>query len=177
EWAKMWPRSRKRRRPRKRAQAEEARAKAHSYEHPLDKAGDWDVKEGTDAQGNPALLRINKLTGDVQPVTGYKPKAEAGKNPMVHESDQGLILVHPDGTATPLTLNGKPLMPQGPAGNFEEQAFQEWKQNHPNGTREQFARQYAADTQKPERGEEGTWQMAEDDKGNPILFNSKTAQV
>jgi hypothetical protein len=39
-----------------------------------------------------------------------KDAGKQEKGAVVHETDQGLILVHPDGTATPLTMGGKPLM-------------------------------------------------------------------
>lgn len=44
-----------------------------------EKAGDWAIQEATDAEGKPSLVRINKLTGEVQPVTGFGPKAPAVK--------------------------------------------------------------------------------------------------
>src|SRR6185437_10156069 len=82
--------------------------------------------------------------------------------------------IGPDGKPQPVMYGGQQLMPKTPAGNFEEQAYQEWHATHPNGTREEFARQHAADVRAPR---EGSWIPLEDAKGNPVLYNPVTRQT
>lgn len=63
------------------------------------------------------LMRINKATGDVEPVTfGGKPVLAPAPQgaPEIHATDNGFVMVDRSGKVTPLLLNGQPVMPPAP---------------------------------------------------------------
>jgi hypothetical protein len=67
------------------AQTEEAQARTESLRRPPEKAAEWEIQDGVDGQGNPVKVRVNKLTGDVQPLKGIAPKSAAlkeGETPL-----------------------------------------------------------------------------------------------
>jgi hypothetical protein len=77
------------------------------------------------------------------------PARTAQRNPIIHETDQGIFLIDPvTQKATPLTYNGTQLKPKPQSASFEEQSFQEWHQAHPKGTRLQFEKERAAATRQ-----------------------------
>lgn len=136
----------------RKAQAEEATARAEEIRNPHAKAQTFNTPEEATLHdlmtGENGQPRINPQTN--------KPYTYLEAFSAVKQSAQD---VKPD-KAVP----------------FEEANYQEWLKSHPNGTRMQFEKDKADATRKPE-GEVGSWQLAEGEHGEPVLFNSKTGET
>lgn len=163
----------------KEAQAAEQTAQAHNAEAeanaPAGAAATTTTADGV-FQWNPESGRYDIKIGSAPAKTPQTPEEQTihdlmtggeGGQPRIN-SQTGKPYTYMEAYTAVKQAGAKP------ASNFEEQAYQEWHATHPNGTREQFAHEYAANTRKPE---EGSWQLAEDDKGNTVEYNTKTGQV
>ncbi|HJS97858.1 MAG TPA: hypothetical protein VJ756_02115 [Terriglobales bacterium] len=158
--------------------AEARKADADANAKPVDSK----IDEYTDANGQrvevmqrPDNSTYERIGGKVQEKTGQGTDVQALHDLMT--GDNGQPRVNPQ-TGKPYTyleaFTAVKQAGQKPSGNFEEQAYQEWHATHPNGTREQFARQHAADLRAPR---EGSWIPLEDEQGNPVLYNPTTRQT
>ena len=98
--------------------------------------------EGKTLETDQGIFQWNTATKryDIKAGNSKTPK-EAG---TVHELEDGtLVVAHPDGTATALTMNGSPVKGKGPAEpkkTPEEIAIEEYRSAHPSAT-EQEARE------------------------------------
>lgn len=89
------------------ATAHHAEAEANALENPQPKPDE--AKTITTDQG---VMQWNPATQRYDIKAGGAPE-KAAKNPIIHETDQGIFMVDPDTReATPLTFQGKPLMPK-----------------------------------------------------------------
>jgi hypothetical protein len=120
-------------------------------------------------QWDPATQRYDIEVGGM----GAKPDANLGKT--VTLGDQ-VKQWNPDTQRYDIPVGqAKPEKPD----TIEQQYTDEFQRRNPGSTLAEAIRAYAADTQKPERdkGDVGSWQLQEDEKGQPVLFNSKTGQT
>lgn len=122
-------------------------------------------------QWNPESGRYDIKIGPAPAKTGQTAGEQTLHDLMT--GDNGQPRINP-ATKKPYTYLEAYNALQKPAGNFEEQAYQEWKRTHPSGTREEFARQHATDVRAPR---EGSWITLEDAQGNPVLYNPVTRQT
>jgi len=94
-------------------------AAAEAAEHAaLAAKAEQPVAQPTEIQNTAnGLVRINKTTGEVEPVMfGGKPVMAPVPQgaPEIHATDNGFVMIDRRGKVTPLTLNGAPVMPPAP---------------------------------------------------------------
>jgi hypothetical protein len=98
-------------------------------------------------QWNPETKRYDIKAGE----SPDKPVKEQG---TVHQLEDGtLIIAHPDGTATPVTVNGQPAKGKSPTAKetpLEDRIVQEYIAAHPGTTLAQARR--ATEANPPDRG-------------------------
>lgn len=159
--------------PLREAQTAEANAHAESLRHPQPKQEEAGKTVETDQgimQWNPDTQRYDIRVG------GGKAPKEAG---TVHQLEDGtLIMAHPDGTATAITINGQPAKGKvtEPKQTLEEQAVAEDKKAHPGESTTDALAHIKRATEKP-AAEPGVWSLQQDKNGDFVLFNNKTSEV
>ena len=123
-------------------------------------------------QWNPQTHTYDTKVGD----------APGGRGQVV-QTDQGPILLPPGKTeGAPITVGGQPAKaPQKPGNDFE-QYYKDYltDNNLPDSSHNRLRarKEYAqAGHITVNSGNEGTWQMAEDEHGKTILYNSKTGET
>lgn len=130
------------------AQAKEAGARADAIAHPQPK----EEMEGKTLETDQGIFQWNPDTKryDVKAGNSKAPK-EAG---TVHQLDDGsLILAHPDGTATAVTLDGKPV--KGKVAEKEPNQYADFKadyaKSHPGADATEIQKAFEKNKQQPER--------------------------
>ena len=150
------------------AQTAEANANAQAKLHPTAKQEEAGKTITTDQgimQWNPETQRYDIKAGG----SPEKPTKETG---TVHELEDGtLVVAHPDGTATAVTLNGKPVKapPKAvPKETLDEKAVKEDQAAHPGESTTDALAHVKRATEKPDKPE---------DKGENYELNGKLLRI
>jgi hypothetical protein len=148
------------------AQTGEANARAYSLMHPQPKENESGKTVDTD-QG---IMQLNPKTNRYDILVGKKPGTK--ETGTVHQLDDGsLVIAHPDGTATAVTLNGKPVKGEAktpPRVSPEDQAIEEDQKAHPGETTAEAIAHVKRTTERPEKPE---------DKGENYEVNNTLVRV
>lgn len=130
-------------------------AEANALAHPQPKEEESGKTITTDQgimQWNPDTKRYDIQAGKAP----EKPTKEAG---TVHQLEDGsLVIAHPDGTATAVTLDGKPVKGEAktpPKQSLEEQAVAEYKASHPNASTTEALEYVKTHTAPPDKNDHG----------------------
>lgn len=154
------------------AQVEHLAAQAEALRNPQEKEGGAAHTITTDQgimQWNPETKRYDIRAG------GSPEKSPTGGS--VHTlADGTMIIAHPDGSATPITINGQPAKAKVPetGESTDIKNYQFAKEQGYKGTFEQWQKDEANRKQPRPGVEPGTWTLQEGPDGKPLLFNSKT---
>lgn len=116
------------------ATAAHLNAETNNLSHPQPK----EELEGKTLTTDQGIFQWNPTTKRYDIKAGDAPEKADKQQGTVHQLDDGsLIVAHPDGTATPVTIGGKPVKGQAkekPAGSPEQQFLDEYKTNHPGSS-------------------------------------------
>ncbi len=159
------------------AQVGHLNAQTEALQHPQGKEGEAAHTITTDQgimQWNPETKRYDIRAG------GSIEKAPAAGS--VHTlADGTMIIAHPDGSATPITVNGQPAKARvaetGESTDVKNYNFA--KEQGYKGTFEQWQKDEAnrKAVRPPSESGTGTWSLQEDRNGTPVLMNSKTGEM
>lgn len=184
------------------AQADEAQARGKSLDvGKLGPLGHTIETANGIKQWNPQTQRYDIDAGDILPkeetegktvttdqgVMQWDPKtkkyditvggAPGAKTAEVRQGEDGTFYsVHPDGTAEPITVKGKPLVGKSAKEPLEDRIVAEHQAANPGETLADARKATAVNPPKPPEPP-GTWELQEDAQGKPILFNTKTSET